>query len=117
MLLNPAGVPFFGFGAFLYVSICATPGIRSAVEVSMSLIRACGCGEVRNFTYSMSGNQILLAYCALPVNLGIETSGSAGIGFPKTLRFSGGYPCHFLVTVLRAPSSTSLPGRCPPVVE
>src|ERR1700680_3629397 len=95
----------------------ATPGIFSAVEVSMFLILACGCGEVRNFTYSMSGNQTREAYWALPVNLGIETSGRAGIGFPSTLRFSGGYPCHFFVTVLRAPSRTSLPGRCPPVVE
>ena len=72
---------------------------------------------MRNLAYSRSGNQTRLAYCALPVNLGMETSGSGGSGLPNTLRFSGGYPCHFFVTVLLAPSITSLPGRCPPLVE
>ena len=77
-------------GAFLYVRIYATPGIFSAAEVSMFLILACGCGDVRNAAYNIFGNQTRLAYCALPVNLGTETSGSAGIAFPTTLRFSGG---------------------------
>ena len=77
-----------------------TPGIFSAAEVSMSLMRACGCGEVRNFTYSRSGNHTRLAYCALPVNLGMATSGIGGSGLPNNFRFSGGYPCHFLVTRL-----------------
>ena len=97
--------------------MCFTPGIFSAADVSMSLMRACGCGEVRNFTYSRSGNHTRLAYCALPVNLGMATSGSGGSGLPNTLRFSGGYPCHFLVTVLLGPSTTSSPARCPPDVE
>ena len=80
-------------------------------------MRACGCGEVRNFTYSRSGNQTRLAYWALPVNLGMATSAKGGSDLPNNLRSSGGYPCHFLVMVPLDPSTTSGPGRCPPVVE
>src|SRR5262249_6450428 len=105
------------FGAFLNVKMCFTPGMFSAAEVSTSFIYACGCGEVRNRTYSRSGNQMRFAYIALPWNRGMETSGNGGKGVPITLRFWGGYPCHFLVTVRLLPSITSSLASWPPLVE
>ena len=87
---KPVGGGPNGFGAFLYVTMCATPGIFSATAVSMLRILACGCGQVRKRTYNKSANHTRLAYIALPVNLGMETSGIAGIALPTTFRFSGG---------------------------
>ena len=50
MALNPADGGPCGFGALWYVRMCATPGIFSAALVSIDLMRACGCGQVRNLT-------------------------------------------------------------------
>src|SRR5215468_175524 len=79
-------------GAFLYVRIWTTPGILDAIEMSTSLIRARGCGQVRNLACNMFGNRTRLAYSAFPVNRGTDTSASGGSGCPITFRFSGAYP-------------------------
>src|SRR5215831_6352920 len=80
LVVTVAGESFTatGTGAFLYVRTYATPGIFSATVVSMLLMRARGCGHVRNRAWSMSGKRTRLAYSAFPVNRGIETSARGG---------------------------------------
>ena len=58
-----------------------------------------------------------VAYSALPVYLGIPTSGIGGSGLPMMFRFCGGYPCHFFVTIFSSPSTSTSSGPWPPPVE
>ena len=53
--------------------------LGAATGEFLSVMRARGWGQVRKRAWSMFGNRTRLAYSALPVNRGIETSGSAGI--------------------------------------
>src|SRR6185369_3439201 len=63
-------------------STALTPGTRSALLVSIRLMRAYGTGLLKQRPHNVSGNFRSALYCALPVTL--SSPSTRGVGLPTT---------------------------------